>query len=156
MDSLSVKAYCHFAGVLVTAKPEYLSLILGKIAEGFTYRAFRFIACIAPNQLTNTPESGLQTLEACLPESSKSPLTRRVVYDRLHFILQHLLHVVPTLPSTLQPLLVRYFPHKRQSQATQITYIRNLLRVTRYCPELADRILSTIVERVIQIDVRAQ
>lgn len=76
-----------------------------------------------------------------------------MVYDRIHCLLQHLLSLVPTLPSTLQPLLVRSFPHKRQNQAAQITYIRNLLRITEYCPELSDRILATIIDRAIQIDV---
>lgn len=100
-------------------------------------------------------ESGLQALDAGVPESSSSPLTRRVVYDRLHYLLKHVLALIPTLPSTLQPLLVRNFPHKRQNQASQVTYIRNLLRVSEYCPELADRILATIVDRAIQIDVRS-
>lgn len=77
-----------------------------------------------------------------------------MVYDRIHNLLQHLLTLIPTLPSTLQPLLVRHFPHKRQSQAAQVTYIRNMLRVTKYCPELADRLLEGIVDRAIQIDVR--
>ena len=45
------------------------------------------------------------------------------------------------------------FPHKRQHQVSQVTYIRNLLRITEYCPELSDRILATIVDRAIQIDV---
>lgn len=76
-----------------------------------------------------------------------------MVYDRLHYLLEHLLSLVPTLPSTLQPLLVRSFPHKRQSQAAQVTYIRNLLRITDYCPELTDRIMATIIDRAIQIDV---
>ena len=89
-----------------------------------------------------------------MPESSSTPLTRRVIYDRLHYLLGHILSLVPTLPSTLQPLLVRNFPHKRQHQASQVTYIRNLLRITEYCPELSDRILATIVDRAIQIDVR--
>lgn len=75
------------------------------------------------------------------------------MYDRLHYLLEHLLSLVPTLPSTLQPLLVRSFPHKRQSQAAQVTYIRNLLRITEYCPELTDRIMATIIDRAIQIDV---
>lgn len=99
-------------------------------------------------------ESGLKALNAGMPEGSSSPLTHRVIYDRLHLMLQHLLSLIPTLPSTLQPLLVRNFPHKRQSQLAQITYIRNLLRVSVYCPELADKILATIVDRAIQIDVR--
>ena len=86
-------------------------------------------------------------------EGSSSPLTRRGVYDRVHTLLQHLLSLIPTLPTSLQPVLVRHFPHKRQSQACQITYIRNILRLSEYCPELADRILSLIVDRTIQIDV---
>lgn len=99
-------------------------------------------------------ESGLQALNAGGPEGSASPLTRSVVYDRLHHLLRHLLSLIPTLPSTLQPLLVRNFPHKRQSQVTHATYIRNLLRVTEYCSELGDRILALIIDRALQIDVR--
>ena len=98
-------------------------------------------------------ESGLQALETGLPECSSAPLTRRTVYDRIHHLLRHLLALVPTLPSTLQPLLVQNFPHKRQSQLSQITYIRNMLRITDYCPEIADNMLSTIIDRAIQIDV---
>jgi RNA polymerase I-specific transcription initiation factor RRN3 len=81
------------------------------------------------------------------------PLTRRRVYDRIHHLLRHLLALVPTLPSTLRPFLVQNFPHKRHSQASQITYIRNMLRITEYCPEMADSLMSTIIDRAIQIDV---
>ncbi|KAF8213904.1 RNA polymerase I-specific transcription initiation factor RRN3 [Mycena galopus ATCC 62051] len=138
MDAATVKAYTIFIGMLLSARPEYLSLVLGKITHGFTY------------------QSGIQALDTNTPEGSSSPLTRRVIYDRLHYLLRHLLSLIPTLSSTLQPLLVRNFPHKRQSQASQSTYIRNLLRISTYCPELADRILSTIVDRAIQIDVEIQ
>ncbi|KAJ6539710.1 RNA polymerase I-specific transcription initiation factor RRN3 [Mycena capillaripes] len=138
MDGATVKAYTVFIGMLLSARPEYLSLVLGKITHGFTY------------------QSGLQALDINTPEGSSSPLTRRVIYDRLHYLLRHLLSVIPTLSSTLQPLLVRNFPHKRQNQASQSTYIRNLLRISTYCPELADKILSTIVDRAIQIDVEIQ
>lgn len=98
----------------------------------------------------------MQALDTTIAEGSSSPLTRRVVYERIHVLLRHLLTLVPTLPSTLQPLLIRNFPHKRQSQAAQVTYIRNLLSVMEYCPELADSILATIVDRAIQIDVRCR
>ncbi|KAF7290905.1 hypothetical protein HMN09_01269000 [Mycena chlorophos] len=138
MDGATVKTYSVFIGTLLSARPEYLSLVLGKITHGFTYH------------------SGLQALDANTPEGSSSPLTRRIIYDRLHYLLEHLLSIIPTLPSTLQPLLVRNFPHKRQNQAAQTTYIRNLLRISSYCPELSDKILSTIVDRAIQIDVEIQ
>jgi RNA polymerase I-specific transcription initiation factor RRN3 len=89
-----------------------------------------------------------------MSESSSAPLTRRVVYDRIHALLLHLLSLIPTLSSTLQPLLVRNFPHKRLPKSSQVTYIRNMLRITEYCPELADKLLATIIDRAIQIDVR--
>ncbi len=34
-------------------------------------------------------------------------------------------------------------------------FLKNLLRISEYAPELRDRILETIVDRLIQIDVRA-
>ncbi|KAJ7639197.1 RNA polymerase I-specific transcription initiation factor RRN3 [Roridomyces roridus] len=138
MDDATVKAFTIFIGMLLSARPEYLSLVLGKITHGFTYQA------------------GLQALEINTPEGSSSPLTRRLIYDRLHFLLRHLLSLIPTLPATLQPLIVRNFPHKRQNQVMQSTYIRNLLRISTYCPELTDKIMSTIVDRAIQIDVEIQ
>lgn len=48
---------------------------------------------------------------------------------------------------------MRNFPHKRQDQVAQTTYIRNLLRVTEYCPELADKVLALIIDHTIQVDV---
>ena len=38
MDTSFVKSYTNFIGMLVSARPEYLSLVLGKIAQGLTYR----------------------------------------------------------------------------------------------------------------------
>ena len=39
LDSATVKSYTVFIGMLLSARPEYLSLVLGKIAQGFTHRA---------------------------------------------------------------------------------------------------------------------
>jgi len=138
LESATVKSYTVFIGMLLSAKPEYLSLVLGKIVQNFTY------------------QSGLQALDAGVPESSSQPLTRRLIYNRLHELLAHVLSLIPTLPSTLQPILVRHFPHKRQNQLAQATYIRNMLRISEYCPALADKILATIIDRAIQIDVEIQ
>lgn len=38
MDTAFVKSYTVFIGMLLSARPEYLSLVLCKIAQGFTYR----------------------------------------------------------------------------------------------------------------------
>jgi RNA polymerase I-specific transcription initiation factor RRN3 len=39
MDSSLVKTYTSFIEILVSARPEYLSLVLSRIAQGLTYRA---------------------------------------------------------------------------------------------------------------------
>jgi RNA polymerase I-specific transcription initiation factor RRN3 len=38
LDNVTVKAYTVFIGMLVSARPEYLTLVLSMIAQGFTYR----------------------------------------------------------------------------------------------------------------------
>lgn len=136
MDAVFVKSYTEFIGMLISARPEYLLLVLNRIAMGFTY------------------QSGLLAVTSNLEGST--PLTRRVIYDRQHALLEHLLNLVPTLPSSLAPLLVRNFPHKRQPQAAHVAYIRNLLRVTEYCGELSERVLGLIVDRALMVDVEIQ
>jgi len=39
LENATVKSYTVFTGMLLSARPEYLSLVLAKIAQGFTYRA---------------------------------------------------------------------------------------------------------------------
>ncbi|KAG9015414.1 hypothetical protein FRB94_000018 [Tulasnella sp. JGI-2019a] len=141
MDEDVVRSYMSFLGMLVSARPEYLTGILAKIVRGFTY------------------QSGMKAIggyETKSGESSKDLISRRLVYNRLHQLLHRLLSLIPTLSTTLEPLLVRTFPHKRQDKNAQVTYIRNMLRVSSYCPEMGDRILATVVDRAIQIDVEIQ
>lgn len=80
-------------------------------------------------------------------------MTRRTIYDRIHTLLRSLLALIPTLPSSLAPLLVRHFPHKRDSRMVQMVYIRNVLKISEYCEELTESVLSTVVDRAIQVDV---
>jgi RNA polymerase I-specific transcription initiation factor RRN3 len=43
MDSNFVKSYTSFIGMLVSARPEYISIVLEKLVEGFTYSKSRLI-----------------------------------------------------------------------------------------------------------------
>ncbi|KAJ2931731.1 hypothetical protein H1R20_g5334, partial [Candolleomyces eurysporus] len=117
---------------------------MGKIVQGFTHQSsIQVLGLTSSLPSTSTPPP-------------TKPLTRRTIYDRLHYLLAHILSLIPTLPSALQPFLIKHFPHKRQNQFAQLTYIRNILKVSTYCPELSDKILATIVDRAIQIDVEIQ
>ncbi|CAE6522773.1 unnamed protein product [Rhizoctonia solani] len=129
--------YTNFVGVLVSARPEYLTSVLSRCVQGFTYQTY-------------------EALGRHSTESSSAPLTRRMICNRVHNLLSHLLGLIPTLPLLLQPIIASQFPHKKLSKLAQTTYIRNLLTLSGYCPALSDAILSLIIERAQQIDVEIQ
>ena len=57
MESAFVKAYISFVGMLVSARPEYLTLVLERAAQNLTYREYRSgeNACPKANEfLSNT------------------------------------------------------------------------------------------------------
>lgn len=80
-------------------------------------------------------------------------VTRRLFHARHHLLLSHLLSLIPTLPNIIQPLLVRLFPHKRESEVAQTTWVRNICEMIGYCPELGGRVWGGIVDRMLRIDV---
>lgn len=75
------------------------------------------------------------------------------IHDLVHSALTRLLQLLPSSPTVLFPLLVESFPHKRNDVTIQLVYVKNLLRVSEYAGSLRDRILTTIIERMIHIDV---
>ncbi|KZO98068.1 RNA polymerase I-specific transcription initiation factor RRN3 [Calocera viscosa TUFC12733] len=137
-DEQFVKSYIAFVGLLVSAKPEYLGNVLDRNVRGFTYN------------------SGLRAVENLSVDGSASPMTRGTVYDRQHTLTSHLLSLIPTLPAAIFPVLSKHFPHKREPKHAQVTYIRNLLRISAYCPQLSGRILGLVIERAVMIDVEVQ
>ncbi|KAK4052162.1 DNA independent RNA polymerase I transcription factor [Microbotryomycetes sp. JL201] len=134
MDDSFVGAYLRFTGALVSARAEWLRSVLDRCARGFKYRS------------TYTAGS-----PAALPS-----MTRRLIYGRLHSLLRMLLSLIPTLSTSLAPLLIQHFPAKREPKTSQICYIDNLLAVTEYCPALTEDLLALIIERALNIDVEIQ
>ncbi|GAA5973644.1 hypothetical protein JCM11641_005059 [Rhodosporidiobolus odoratus] len=129
-----VTAYTRFIGALVSARTEWLKVVLEKCVKGFKYRS---------------------------PYTSASPiavkhLTRRLIYTRIHALLRLLLSLVPTMSPSLSPLLSLYFPSKREPRAAQVCYIDNLLLLTEYCTELSEDVLTLVIERALNIDVEIQ
>ena len=79
--------------------------------------------------------------------------TMDAIHDLVHSALTRLMQLLPSSPTVLFPLLVESFPHKRNDATIQLVYVKNLLRVSEYAGSLRDRILTTIIERMIHIDV---
>jgi hypothetical protein len=49
--------------------------------------------------------------------------------------------------------LKEQFPHKRHNSEEMFGYLKNLLLVSYYAPSLIESIITTAVDRLIQIDV---
>ena len=64
-----------------------------------------------------------------------------------------LVRLLPSSLTLLWSLLVDCFPHSRQSTASIVAYVGNLLLLSDYCPTLRERVLTAITERLTQLDV---
>ena len=140
MDESFAQMWIKFVCSLVSARSEWLSVILTKATKALSYRLEWL-----PYQLAD--EAG---------KRSVSTIKRRQVYERVHLLIRSLLSVVPTLPGVLGPLLVQFLPHKMVHRSDQLVYMRNILHVSEYCAELSEAILGAVIDRAIQLDVEIQ
>ncbi|RLN82508.1 hypothetical protein BBJ28_00014353 [Nothophytophthora sp. Chile5] len=74
-------------------------------------------------------------------------------FDAAHATLERVLALVPTAANVLFPVLCEHFPHKRMDAATQVAYLRNVLRVTTYVSGLRERVLALVIDQLVAIDV---
>ncbi|SJX61457.1 related to RRN3-RNA polymerase I specific transcription factor [Sporisorium reilianum f. sp. reilianum] len=140
MDDSFAQMWIKFVCSLVSARSEWLSVILTKATKALSYRLEWL-----PYQFAD--EAG---------KRSVSTLKRKQVYERVHLLIRSLLSVVPTLPGVLGPLLVQFLPHKMVNRSDQLVYMRNILHVSEYCAELSEAILGAVIDRAIQLDVEIQ
>ena len=83
-------------------------------------------------------------------------ITSSQVYNRAHAALKYLLQLIPSASNTLRSVLINVFPHCSDSKRAHIIYVKNLLKVLEYVPELRSETLGLITERLVKIDVQVQ
>eukprot|EP00656_Telonema_subtile_P014339 TRINITY_DN17333_c0_g1_i3.p1 TRINITY_DN17333_c0_g1~~TRINITY_DN17333_c0_g1_i3.p1 ORF type:complete len:579 (+),score=133.83 TRINITY_DN17333_c0_g1_i3:196-1932(+) len=74
-------------------------------------------------------------------------------YDAVHNILNEVLRIVPTAMERSLQLLVANFPHKLRNVDIQVDFLKNLLRIMVYAPNIQNQALALIVDRLVEIDV---
>ncbi|KAL5113345.1 DNA independent RNA polymerase I transcription factor [Pleosporales sp. CAS-2024a] len=84
------------------------------------------------------------------------PIQRARVEARIHECLRSILRRNPMASSFLGPSLVSHFPYHSDDAKTHVRYIRNILNIAGYCPELKGQIFSLITEKLVKIDVQIQ
>ena len=132
-DEPTVKAYIHFLGSLASSQGAFLQAILDMLVQNFTGIKF---------------SSG--RLPGC-PDVSRVQLMKRV-----HVALKYLLRLIPSASSVLADVLPRKYPNMEDPRKLHTTYIKNLVAVIEYAPELKSDIFALVTGRVVEIDVSMQ
>ena len=70
--------------------------------------------------------------------------------------MRYILRLIPSASRTLSTILAKTFPHESDSRRLHSYYVRNLLKLITYAPELRPEILALITERLVKIDVQVQ
>ncbi|KAI9687135.1 MAG: hypothetical protein M1822_002546 [Bathelium mastoideum] len=97
---------------------------------------------------------GIPTSAGQLPGSPI--VSKEQMSARLHATLRYLLSVLPSAGSVLSTTLSRLYPPSEESKKVHVNFAHQVLKLTEYAPELKSDILSTIVDRLIKIDVEVQ
>ena len=83
-------------------------------------------------------------------------VSRSTIYARAHRAIQYLLQLIPAAGRVLSTVLVSAFPHESDSRRAHVIYVKNLLKLVVYAPQLRGEVLTLITERLVKIDVQVQ
>lgn len=132
-DDAFVSVYVRFLGNLLSAQHGYLGVVLKMLVSHFSN----------PSPLTGRVHD-----DAVVPRSPE-------LY-RIHATIKYLVHLMPSSSSTLASAVASSFPHIADTKKAYLAYIRNLLWMIEYAPELRAEVLDLITERLVKIDVQIQ
>ncbi|CAO1634835.1 unnamed protein product [Sympodiomycopsis kandeliae] len=149
------RTWCRFICALVSARVEWAPSVLERIIKAFRWRSnWLPIQPLSPAGASALMSPSTSTLTSATTPASQP--TRRMLYTKCHLLLRALLTLIPTLPSSLSPLVMKHFPHKREGKREQATYTRNILFMTQYEPQVAESVWRVVIDRAIGLDVEIQ
>ncbi|KAI9668808.1 MAG: hypothetical protein M1831_000877 [Alyxoria varia] len=131
--------------------------------EAFVINYIRFLSNLVSSHGTFIPDV-LDMLVQKFPYLSTStgelpghePVQREALYDRTHKALHFLHQSVPSASGILSSIITSNFPFLEGKTQSIVEYVRNLLKMPTYAPELRAEVLDLIIERLVKIDVDAQ
>ncbi|KAH9879429.1 hypothetical protein J1614_002869 [Plenodomus biglobosus] len=128
-----VRSYRHFLRSLLSVQTGYMSTVLQMLVAMFL-----------------TPPS------VNARHQDDPPVQRVRLQTRVHETLKSILRHSPMASSFLAPVITHTFPFSDDDAKTHIEFIRNILKVTEYAPEIKGEILSLVTEKLVKIDVQMQ
>lgn len=76
-------------------------------------------------------------------------------FTHLHALIGTIVQIVPMSSSLILPLLVEHYPYQTKPLYVHECYVKNLIHITTYKPELRQAILELVIEKLIVLDTRA-
>ncbi|KAF2806692.1 RNA polymerase I-specific transcription initiation factor RRN3 [Mytilinidion resinicola] len=128
-----VSTYIRFLGCLVSAKAGYTSSVLQKLVDYF-----------------------IKLPSPAIRHQDDPRVPRRRIHARVHQCLKYLLRLFPAASRELSDVLGSNFPFSTDTTKVHVDYIKNLLKLATYAPELKGEILALVTERLVKIDVQIQ
>ena len=84
------------------------------------------------------------------------PIQHARIQQRIHECLKSVLRQSPMASTYLAPIIATTFPFSDDNARAHTQYIKNVLKVSEYCPELKGEILSLVTDKLVKIDVQIQ
>nr|XP_002740429.1 PREDICTED: RNA polymerase I-specific transcription initiation factor RRN3-like [Saccoglossus kowalevskii] len=78
-----------------------------------------------------------------------------ICFQRTHCALKSIIHIAPMTPTILPETCSECFPYMKKETHIQECYVKNLLELIGYLPNMRASILQLIVEKMTKIDVHA-
>jgi RNA polymerase I-specific transcription initiation factor RRN3 len=128
-----VRSYRNFLRSLLSVHPGYMSTVLQMLVGMFL----------------NFPS-------ATSRQQDDPPIQRARIQQRIHECLKSVLRQSPMASTYLAPIIATTFPFSDDSARAHTQYIKNVLKVSEYCPELKGEILSLVTDKLVKIDVQIQ
>ncbi|KAH9873402.1 hypothetical protein IAQ61_004025 [Plenodomus lingam] len=128
-----VRSYRHFLRSLLSVQTGYMSTILQMLVSMF---------------LNPPPVNARQ--------QDDPPVQRVRLQTRVHETLKSILRHSPMASTFLAPVITHTFPFSDDDAKTHVEFIRNILKVSEYAPEIKGEILSLVTEKLVKIDVQMQ
>jgi len=98
----------------------------------------------------------MQLPSTALRQQDDPPIMRSRLQTRVHECLKYILRQNSMTSTYLAPILSSTFPFPTDTTKAHVQYIKNILQVSEYCPELKGEILSLVMDKVVKIDVQIQ
>jgi RNA polymerase I-specific transcription initiation factor RRN3 len=122
----------------------FLSSLLS-VHAGFTSTTFSMLV----NMFVETPSPTMRQRD--------DPKIQRVrIQTRIHETLRYVLRQNSMHSTHLAHTITQAFPFSTDTSKAHEVYIKNILSVTQYCPEIKGEILSLIMDKLVKIDVQLQ